>query len=107
MVLIIPTNTTNAAVPFDERIVLSGKPYTLRFQWSNRGQAWFLSIFDDGGTLLVGSIPIRNGAPLLQPYQADANLPPGVMMALAETLPDLDAQRGDLGSRVVLYYVEA
>lgn len=103
----IPTDTSQQAQPFDVRIVLTGKPYNLRFQWSTRGQYWLLSLYDDGGALLAGSLPIRNGCLLTLPYRADAALPPGQFLPLASTFPDIDAQTGDLGSRVVLYYVEA
>ena len=103
---VIPTTTDQFAAPFDERVTLSGKPYTLRFQWSNRGQVWKLAIFDDGGALQLGGISIVNGWPLLLAYHSNATLPPGEFIALASTMPELDAQRGDLGSRVVLYYVE-
>lgn len=107
MVTIIPTQTDEGAAPFDQRMVLTGKPYNLRFQWSNRGAVWKLSIFDDGGALLLGGLSIVNGMPLLLPYHANAELPPGEFIALASTKSDVNAFRQDLGSRVLLYYVEA
>jgi len=102
----IPTTTNASAAPFDTRILLSAGPYTLRFQYSIRGQVWKLSIFDDGGALLLGGVSLVNSFPLLLPYHSDASLPPGELVAIANTLPDVNAMGGDLGSRVVLYYVE-
>jgi hypothetical protein len=102
----ISTTTDASGQPFDQRILLSAVPYTLRFQYSIRGQVWKLSIFNDGGELLLGGISIVNGFPLLLPYHSNAEIPVGELVAIANTLPDVNAQGGDLGSRVVLYYVE-
>lgn len=103
----IPTTTDESAQPFDQRILLSAKPYTLRFQYSIRAQVWKLSIFNDGGDLVLGGLSIVNGIPLLLPYHSNTEVPPGELVAIANTRPEVDAQFGDLGSRVVLYYVEA
>lgn len=104
---IIPTTTDDAAAPFDQRMIFTGVPFNLRFQWSARGQVWLLSFYTDAGDLLVASIPIVNNTLLTLPYKSDPRMPAGQFLALASTLPDLNAQRGDLGSRVVLVYVEA
>ena len=102
----IPTVTNGSSAPFDERIILSGKPYNLRFQWSNRGQVCKLNIYDDGGSLLLAGISLVNNFPLLLAYHSNPDLPPGELICHAKTQPELNAQRGDLGSRVVLYYQE-
>lgn len=107
MVSIIPTQTTEGGEPFDQRIVLTGKPYQMRFQWSNRGAVWKLSLFNEAGELLLGGLSIVNGIPLLAPYRSNPNIPAGELIALASTKAEQDAFRGDLGSRVLLYYVEA
>ena len=104
---IIPTTTDDTAAPFDQRMTLTGVPYNLRFQWSARGQVWLLSLYSDAGDLIVGFVPIVNNTLIFYPYQADPRVPPGQFLALANTMPELNAQRGDLGSRVVLTYTEA
>lgn len=106
-VIIIPTPCDAGAAPFDQRMVLDGVPFGLRFQWSSRGQVWQLSLFEDGGAQVLGCVAIRNGVPLLQAYRNLAGLPRGEFIALASTFPEIDAYRGDLGGRVVLHYAEA
>ena len=105
--LVIPAAKTTDGAPFDQRCDLDGAPYGLRFQFSERGQTWMMSIFDDTGVQVLGAQPILNNMPILQAFRNLPGLPPGEFFAVASTLPDLNAQKADFGSRVVLYYVEA
>ncbi len=105
-VLTIPTQTDTDAEPFDAQVTLDGVGYVLRFQWSDRGDVWRLSILDDTESVLVGGLALRNNVALLLPYKADARLPQGELFAVALTEPERDARREELGARVVLHYVE-
>lgn len=104
---VIPVSPTPDALPFDQRTVLDGRPYILRFQWNERAACWYLTIAQDDGTPLLRGLAVRNNVPLLRPYRHDTRLPGGDIVAQTEVEPGRDAQREELGARVVLLYIDA
>lgn len=89
---------------YKERVRLEGRDYVFRFDWSNREQRFYISIFDQDETpLLLGAKVIANWG-LLTRSHYNPDLPPG------ELIP-LDLEQGgtpptfrDFGTRVRLFY---
>jgi hypothetical protein len=104
---VLPIQSNADAEPFDMRVVLDGRPFGLRFQWNERAACWHLSIAADDGEVLLRGIAIRNNCPLLRAARSEPRLPGGDIFAMADTEPGRDAERGELGQRVVLTYIEA
>jgi len=95
------------AEPFEQLVVLDGLAVRLAFRWNDRAQRWVMSIAADDGTMLSGSIAVCNNWDLLAPHRHDPRVPPGVLLAWAQTDPNRDAGKDELGGRVGLYYSEA
>lgn len=60
----------NEAPSFTGAVTLDGIAYAIRVEWNRRDSAWFLSLYDGGGVLLVGSQPMIEGFPLLSRHKS-------------------------------------
>lgn len=103
-VLVIPV--TADAPHLDFEVVLEGATYGLELRWNERVEAWTLSVYDAAGTLLAAGRPVVLGAELLG-RSGSADLPPGELFAVDTSGKDLEAGRLDLGTRVLLVYIES
>lgn len=65
---------------------LSGRSYTLRFDWSERNGLWSFWLFDESGTI-VANRAVRHGVPLLYGVRA-ATRPPGELVVLTADRSD-------------------
>lgn len=89
---------------YTQRVTLDGIEYVLKFDWNDRENRWYLSLYDVSETPLATGIKIVSNWPLLRRFTS-ANMPPGSLMAA-----DLSPQGGespmyaDLGVRVKLLY---
>jgi hypothetical protein len=89
---------------YSERITLDGIEYIFKFDWTEREDRWFLSIFSVSGTPLALGIKIVANWSLLRRFSSK-DLPQGVLAAV-----DMSPQEGespgffDFGTRVKLLY---
>ncbi len=75
------------APPFDLAVSLDGVEYGVRVQYNARDAAWFLSLRDAAGSLLVGSQPMIESFPLLSRHKATATgMPQGDLYLQGSTL---------------------
>ena len=103
--IIIPTDSTGTLHEYAETVRLDGADYWLRFRWSMRIEAWFLSVYTSEGVALVEGRMIVPGFDLFGRCVVQGR-PPGALFAAGADgsleHPDLTG----LGSRVQLYYRE-
>lgn len=88
--------------------VLDGRRYLFELTWYGRAEVWMLDVRSSDGTMLLAGIPVRVGQDLLRPYVGDA-LPGeghGQLVAVDTSGVGVDPGRYDLGTRVVLVYME-
>lgn len=89
---------------YTERVTLDGVEYLFKFDWNDRENRWYLSLFAVDETPLAAGIKVVANWPLLRRFTGE-NMPPGVLVAV-----DLSAERGEsptyteLGIRVKLLY---
>lgn len=90
---------------------LDGVEYTLRFNYNQRENNYYLSIEDpETVTDILSCIKIVNNFPLLNAWKGLPGTPPGDFVALSNsTADDSSAGLGDMapGGRVTLYYMDA
>jgi len=66
------------AARWEIKIDLSGKRYGIYISYNSRAAAWFMSIMDSYGKLLIAGIRLVSGAFFLDKYRALVpELPPG------------------------------
>lgn len=110
--LLLPLTPENAF--YDMEFLLDGIDVVLRFQYNERDDTHYLSLFrpeipaepDGSRVALVAGVPILSGQPLLIDLQI-AGMPPGVFFAMDTQNKSKDAGRGELGARVKFFYVTA
>lgn len=99
---IVPTFTD----PFSSQLTtLSGRDYLLTFAWNLRESAWYLDIADQDGVVLAASLKLTVDYPLLK-RATDPRLPAGTLMPLDTSGAGIDPGLDDLGTRVLLSYLE-
>jgi hypothetical protein len=91
---------------FDFEVDLEGRTYTFTFRWNERAGAWFFTLRNATGTILVAGRKVVLGARLMG-RSRDAALPPGALFAIDTAGTDVDPGRDDLGSRVLVVYSES
>ena len=104
MITLLPNDQTGLLF-YSFAIQLEGQPYTFTFRWNERASAWFMAILDNAGNPLLCGRKVVIGWPLLARFVIPA-LPPGELMAIDTTGEGVEAGVGDLGGRVLLYYVD-
>lgn len=99
----LPTLTDSAH--YEYALELDGETFTLSFNWNSREEAWYLSVADSLGTVLVAGKKIVVGYPLFARTVNDA-LPKGYLEAIDTSGLDLAPGYADLGGRVKLVYTD-
>lgn len=102
--LILPAH--HAAPYYDFEVELEGRSYAFAFRWNERAGAWFMTVHDAAGIILVAGRKVVLGASLLGRSRNPA-LPPGGLVAIDTSGADIDAGRDDLGERVLVVYYES
>lgn len=75
------------APPFDLAVSLDSVEYGIRLQYNARDEAWYLSLRDGSGNLLVGSQPMIEQFPMLGRHKATATgMPQGDLYLQGSTL---------------------
>src|SRR6266508_803160 len=102
--LVLPADSVAPSYSFE--VELEGALYRIALHWNERDGAWFLSLYDRSGVLLVAGRKVGLGANLLG-RGVDARLPPGTVLVVDTSQADVDPGRNDLGARCPLLYVES
>lgn len=88
-------------------VQLDGTTYGFELRWNTRAQGWFLSVLDAQGNLLLAGRRLVIGWGLTGRFRLrDKRLPPGDVMAIDTSGQGKEAGLDDLGTRVVVTYVE-
>jgi len=102
MSVLLPTRTD---VPrYDFELELESVTYKFDFEWSDREEAWYMSIKDLDGVELLSGRKIVLSYPLTVIHR-DAGLPPGTFIAFDTSDKEVEAGFADLGDRVKLLYI--
>lgn len=86
------------------QIALDGVTYGMRFRYNTRMDAWFLDLSDEEGVPILSGRRIVVDWPLLE--RRSRAVPPGHLYAFDTTLRQQDPGRDDLGTRVLLLYID-
>jgi len=95
------------AARWEVRVDLSGKRYCFYVSYNTRQAAWFMSIMDMNGKLLLAGVRLVPGAFFLQKYRASVpELPPGELwlVDVEGKMASAEATRTNLHSRFALVY---
>lgn len=104
--LLIDTSSATTFKAFSEIVPIEGTEYLFQFYWSDREQAWYLSIANQDETPLASWIRLVANSNLLRRFRSLGTVPPGYLMAWDSSGQDQEiAVQADLGSRVLLAYV--
>lgn len=89
-------------------VPLDGSDYMLEFRYNQRENAWYFSVSLTDGTLLAAGIKVVCNRSLLSRF-ADTRLPPGILLAYANTTDASTPGMGELGQglRATLTYFDA
>lgn len=89
---------------YEQRTILDGVEYALRFQWNERSNAWFFSLFYTDGRALIRNKKLTTNTDLLYAL-VDPLRPPGSLQLLCVEPENYnEPQRDDLGTKFVLCY---
>ena len=89
---------------YQERVRLEDRDFIFRFDWNNREQRYYISIFDQDETpLLLGAKAVANWD-LLSRNGFDLRLPPGALIPLDLETGGVPPTLTDFGVRVRLFY---
>jgi hypothetical protein len=95
------------AARWESRVDLAGKRYGLYISYNTRQDAWFMSIMDANGKLLLAGIRLVPGVYFLEKYRASVpELPPGRLWLLDTegNLGSAEVTRTNLHTRFALKY---
>lgn len=88
----IPIALNTAAAPLQASVTIDGTDYLLTIAYSQRDAAWYLSVADSSGALLVGSQPLIESWPLLSPHKrTNAAIPQGDLFLAGQSLVYVEA----------------
>ena len=104
MTLILPT-LTDGTPWYDFSIDLDSRTSLLEFHWNARDAAWYLSIYDQDENLVLAGRKLVLDFPLLARF-LDPRLPAGELFVVDTSAANQPPALTDLGSRVVLLYVD-
>jgi hypothetical protein len=91
---------------FQYSILLDDVTFQILLHWNSRDSSWTLDLFDAGGTAIVNGFGLRLGTDLLAPFRG-YDIPAGTLQMVDTSATGTEATRDDLGTRVLLQYVEA
>jgi hypothetical protein len=100
----IPLNNT---ARWEMRVDLSGKRYGLYIAYNTRQEAWFMSISDVDGNLLLAGIRLVPGIFFFEKYRVSVpGLPPGELwlVDIEGKLSTAEVTRENLSTRFALTY---
>ena len=103
---IIPLFSEKAA-RWEMKVDLSGKRYGLYVSYNTRQDAWFMSISDANGKLLLAGVRLVPGVFFLEKYRASVpELPPGKLwlVDVEGNLGTAEVTRDNLHTRFALTY---
>lgn len=98
----LPTRTDLARYSF--KVSLDAVNYTFEMEWNDRAGAWFITLLDGQGDILVSSVRVVVGFPLLSKYVSLSGMPQGLLEAVDTSETETDPGYADLGERVELTY---
>lgn len=101
--VIIPTSQTSEF--YSQQTVLDGQNYTLEFEWNRREEAWYMAMLTDQEEPILYDIKLVVDFPLGRREQ-DPRMPPGLLLAVDTSGEQLSPAIDDLGTRVILVYIE-
>lgn len=106
--IIIPVHNDSRARWFSD-LALDGQLYRLQFNWSTREDAWYLSIYQTDGTLILSGIKLVPQYRLLQQYHAIVGLPPGDIFVadIQDDIVNAVITYDNLGARFKVIYLTA
>lgn len=86
-------------------VALDGSDYLFEFRYNQREDCWYFNLSLTDGTLLVAGVKVVCNRPLLKRF-VDTRLPPGTLVAFANTNDDAPPGLTELGEdrRVTLVY---
>lgn len=99
-------DTASSDPHFTTDVQLENQTYRLEFRWNVRDSSWYMGILASDDSHLAAPKRIASGRPLFWRSQ-DPALPPGLFFPVDSTGGDVDPALQDLGSRVVLLYVDS
>lgn len=102
---------TEVAGSFEQRTRIEGVDYSLRFTHNSRTDSWALDIAAIGSTVeenepIVTGMKVFVGNDLLRYANHPTLKPPGRLLALSSDGLRRAPTRDELGTRVLLYYLE-
>jgi len=90
---------------FTETVTLSGTEYVLSFQYNQREDRWYVSLYDTNGNAIYLGRKIVCNIPLFRKC-ASGSRPLGDLFAQTLTADDTPPKLEELGDRVKLVYYE-
>ena len=103
-VLVIPTRSDLDNYKFT--IDLEGLTYGFEFHYNGRMQKWVFDLTQEDGTPILQSTPVYVNQLPLQRFQTELK-PPGEILFLDTSGANLDPTEDDLGTRVLMMYIES
>lgn len=90
-----------------QTVVLDGVSYIFEYQWSNRYDTWYLSIFDINENPLLTGVRLVPWVPIFRNHP-QRSLPAGELVLFDQQseppFSDKYPNENDFGTRFVLYY---
>lgn len=99
----IPIDATR--LNYTQVVELNGVNYSMNFRWNDRAAAWFLTLSDAAGNVLVGGQKLTVDWIQFQ-TNLDPRLPLGRLALVDTTQAGIEATADNFGTDVVLLYVE-
>lgn len=91
---------------FTQETSLDGRTYRMTFRWNAREGAWYLTLETAEGVLILSSLKLTSGAPLLR-HSVDRDLRPlGELILLDPTGDNSTPGRDALGTETALIYLD-
>ena len=90
---------------YEQTVTLDGADYLLRFMWCERERRWYMDLETLDGTALATAIKVVADRNLFERLTDDVR-PMGELWSVDRTGTGGDPDLRDLGSRVVLYYID-
>lgn len=93
---------------FTFRIALDGTFYRMQYKWNIRDNSWYLDIGNDAGVATVRNLRMVIGTDILEPNRAQGSelVPQGTLSVVDTTNSGVEAEREELGGRVLVTYDE-
>lgn len=82
---------------------LDGRTYTLALRWNSRAEAYFLTVSNADGDVILAGRRVVVSWPLLSKFRGE-DVPDGDLACVDRSGVFLDPGRGELGDRVSMLY---